>query len=175
MRHNSNIIHPNSFVIGAQNHYFEGYWRRNKDNKYAYDQLAKEEIMHKSPDLIEGWPWRRQIILSSENFFPWPIENPDPIPQLKPFIANLITLEEEIINNQTDKDRAHYIGFKGFSWCRLCNIYNNGSIEYCHIYQNGLHLNWPQGLRHYYEAHNVIPSKEFYDFVNMGRQVMACI
>jgi hypothetical protein len=48
---------------------------------------------------------------------------------------------------------------KGWSNCRLCGK-KNGSSEF--QYKN---WKWPSGLFHYVNEHNVIPSKEFIDFV----------
>ncbi len=45
--------------------------------------------------------------------------------------------------------------FKGFSRCRCCGI-SNGSTEY--EYKG---WRWPQGLKHYVDGHNIVPSKEF--------------
>ena len=49
----------------------------------------------------------------------------------------------------------------GYSWCRLClDKKRNGSREY-----KLDKISWPQGYLHYILEHNVIPSKEFYDFI----------
>lgn len=49
--------------------------------------------------------------------------------------------------------------FLGSSKCRLCDK-NNGSKEFTLKYE-GIDFIFPEGLRHYYEDHNVHPSKEF--------------
>jgi hypothetical protein len=51
----------------------------------------------------------------------------------------------------------------GFSGCRLCHKANGGT-EYS-VTNNGQTFTFPSGLIHYYEEHNVQPSKEFYDFI----------
>lgn len=49
--------------------------------------------------------------------------------------------------------------YRGLSRCRLCQK-PNGSITYSH---KG--WEWPQGLMHYVETHNVEPSDDFVKFI----------
>lgn len=53
--------------------------------------------------------------------------------------------------------------YMGYSKCRLCGI-NNGSEEYETKYKNIIYK-FPGGIKHYYEKHNVHPSKEFMEFI----------
>ena len=53
--------------------------------------------------------------------------------------------------------------FNGWSDCRLCDQ-PNGCAEYS-VTKNGITFRYPEGLIHYYEAHNVTPSSEFMSFV----------
>ena len=54
---------------------------------------------------------------------------------------------------------ASVLQAKGFSLCRVCRCIN-GSEEY-----HRDDWEWPSGLRHYVEEHNVKPSEEFIAWV----------
>lgn len=70
---------------------------------------------------------------------------------------------------KVNEHRYNYHVYGAASFCRLCHN-QNGDSEYQIKYQDsdkGLILvRWPEGFRHYVETHNVIPSQQFYDFVN---------
>lgn len=57
------------------------------------------------------------------------------------------------------EDAATVVSYRGWSNCRVC-CRENGSREFC----TGRAV-WPSGFRHYVEAHNVRPSKEFQDYI----------
>eukprot|EP01113_Clastostelium_recurvatum_P030493 TRINITY_DN3709_c1_g1_i2.p1 TRINITY_DN3709_c1_g1~~TRINITY_DN3709_c1_g1_i2.p1 ORF type:complete len:316 (+),score=60.10 TRINITY_DN3709_c1_g1_i2:106-1053(+) len=66
------------------------------------------------------------------------------------------------------------IQYRGFSWCRFvhdgCSCKKNGSREFQDKtgFNNkvpGWTVVWPEGFRHYIEAHNLRPTQEFIDYV----------
>lgn len=68
----------------------------------------------------------------------------------------------DLLESLEDKARGRYgtiTRYRGWSTCRLCGAHN-GSVEF-RIWE----WEWPEGLRHYIEAHNVRPSVEFQEFV----------
>ncbi len=130
--------HPDTF-IKTQSHCYEGYWR----------DCSKSDIK-RDPDE-----------------YPFPIPNKVTPKQLPKFIKKLQYVEENytllggIIKN-----------YDGYSGCRLCAYTENGSYEYSIPYNNDKiclddpsYITWPEGLLHYFIEHNVIPSREFYDFI----------
>lgn len=52
----------------------------------------------------------------------------------------------------------------GVSLCRICNC-TNGCGETTLVNKHGVTFLYTHGLIHYYEQHNVHPSKEFYKFI----------
>ena len=85
---------------------------------------------------------------------------PKPVPNLKPwkgqkkFLAALDKAES----------KARESRFKGSSKCRICGC-TNGSADYKLDFWQ-----WPDGLRHYIEKHNVRPSLAFQEFI-LGREI----
>jgi hypothetical protein len=53
--------------------------------------------------------------------------------------------------------------YMGYSYCRICNM-KNGSGEY-NVDYKGCKVYYTEGLLHYYQEHNVLPSEEFYRIV----------
>lgn len=94
----------------------------------------------------EGY-WRSE--LASDGALPFPESEGWDQPAADAFVALMTTLEAEL------ERRRMVMGFMGFSRCRLCGC-TNGSTEY--FFQG---WKWPAGLRHYVEAHRVVPSSEF--------------
>jgi len=85
------------------------------------------------------------------------IEYPHPLPSnsnVCPIFLNKLKLVSH--NSQ----ELHY---NGYSFCRLCGC-KNGTIEFS-LSSQGVTFRYPIGLFHYYEEHNVQPSKEFNDFI----------
>lgn len=70
------------------------------------------------------------------------------------------------VETQLKKSKSTYIGYFGFSYCRLAKFDNceqgdfNGSWEYVTDTWT-----WPQGYKHYVEVHNVKPSDKFYKYI----------
>lgn len=58
------------------------------------------------------------------------------------------------------------MGFMGYSHCRLCDKWCNGSHTYLIVYKH-IECAFPQGLLHYYRDHNVQPDPWFVNFINM--------
>lgn len=79
-----------------------------------------------------------------------PKQRPKPMPALQKFLDALIGVEVGL---------AREVASKGSSECRVCGIKNGSST----FYYNG--WSWPSGYRHYLEAHNVHPSREFKRFI----------
>lgn len=67
----------------------------------------------------------------------------------KRFLASLAAIERGAKSHR----------YRGWSGCRLCECHN-GSVTYEH---NG--WQWPQGLLHYVQEHNVRPSLAFQEMV----------
>lgn len=60
--------------------------------------------------------------------------------------------------------KCHITMYMGYSHCRLCGFDRNGDSD-CGIRGDGKVFFFPNGIIHYYEAHNVLPSEDFYNFV----------
>ena len=102
---------------------------------------------------IEGY-WfnlKHQRYRSPDELYPYPRPGPTPVDP-----AFLIRLREMTAT-------ADVVNCFGWSDCRLCNQ-PNGCAEYT-VTKNGITFRYPEGLIHYYEAHNVAPSTEFASFV----------
>lgn len=80
-------------------------------------------------------------------------------------LATETKVDEVFLNRlkELTANEAKCINCWGCSVCRLCQQ-SNGSAEYTLI-NGGVSFRYPEGLIHYYEHHNVQPSKEFYDCV----------
>lgn len=61
------------------------------------------------------------------------------------------------------------VHYRGFSSCRLCDKQDNGTYEHTLAEWTDSEkrptIAWPEGYEHYIEAHNVVPSREFYELV----------
>lgn len=70
------------------------------------------------------------------------------------------------VETHLKKSKSSYIGYFGFSYCRLAEFDNcqkgdhNGNQEYITDTWT-----WPQGYKHYIEVHNVKPSDKFYKYI----------
>lgn len=85
---------------------------------------------------------------SDENL-PWPVHSDKPFDNKDVFLQKLSEIEE----------LTHKIYYRGMSLCRCCRNVNG---SFTHEYQGWA---WPQGYIHYIKVHNVVPPKDFYDFV----------
>lgn len=77
------------------------------------------------------------------------------------FIEKLKKLMTNIENKNIN---GEHIGYRGYSYCRLCPNEHNGTTEYI-FYVNDIKYRFPEGLLHYYVDHNVQPSAEFYKVI----------
>lgn len=96
--------------------------------------------------LYEGH-WRAAFDEPSD--LPWPV----PDPSWRDRTAFL----EELAKAEST---AYHIEYRGLSYCRLCGQVNG---------RDGLRKDrweWPEGLRHYIEAHDIRPTDEFVDFIS---------
>lgn len=118
----------------------------NYDNFYP---LTK----NKNGTFIEGY-WYSDG-LYEEQLHSYPFPKATNLPVDKNFIEKLKRLTIGCL------DCTHYFGC---SHCRICGK-SNGSSEFKLINKENIIFNYPEGLMHYYEEHNVQPSKEFYDFI----------
>lgn len=53
----------------------------------------------------------------------------------------------------------------GITTCILCGETIGCGDTQCVVRGGGSTFNFPDGVAHYYEAHNVLPSEEFYTFI----------
>ena len=80
-----------------------------------------------------------------------------------PIISNK-KINNEFLNklkNYVDGINGTY--YLGYSKCRICGK-NVGNLEYI-IGNDDMKIYFPEGIIHYYETHNVEPSKEFYEMI----------
>jgi hypothetical protein len=114
-------------------------------------------------EYIEGY-WNNNTLKGIK--LPYPIETNEEVP--KNFLKKLEKLEDVIMDNNDNNilkeyRKIEFLQTKGYSRCRICNE-RNGSCEYVFTYRNKKYR-FPEGLRHYYENHNVQPTNEFYNTV----------
>jgi hypothetical protein len=88
---------------------------------------------------------------SSEPDLPQPVARDVSWTGRRRFIRALTRIQE------SDLCRAEH--FRGWSTCRICQCHN-GSVT---LHYGKWH--WPSGLLHYVQDHNVMPDKEFINFV----------
>lgn len=80
-------------------------------------------------------------------------------------IKTNIPIDEIFLNKLCLMSNKHAmkLHYNGYSKCRICGC-NNGNVEFV-LEKDGIKFRYPEGLMHYYEIHNVQPSKEFFDFI----------
>jgi hypothetical protein len=109
-------------------------------------------LTYESDNLYHEGYWFGSI--RSNNKYPIPIETETK--NSDEFINNL-----KLYMSSTDPIKSYF----GSSNCRLCDKHN-GSTEYeIRNFNSEKIIVFPEGLLHYYEDHNVIPSTEFYDII----------
>lgn len=106
-------------------------------------------------EFIEGYWWSKEY-----PNYPKPVSTKLPVDTL--FLSKLKDITVKIESNMLQG--GSYQHYRGFSICRVCNFNCNGAKEYKFII-NDVTYRYPEGLLHYYEKHNVQPSKEFYDVI----------
>ncbi len=92
------------------------------------------------------WKWEL------EPHLPMPVASPVPFMGQAAFLSCLARVEAGV----------RPVAYKGVSQCRLCGCMN-GNEEY-----QTKNATWPEGLRHYIEAHNVMPSQEFIAYITQA-------
>lgn len=123
--------------------YVEGYW---------------ESMPEIDPDGVEYEEYFERVKenFTKKNFkqtYPYPFPTTKKVN--KEFIEKLKTLEKSIQNNKLGKIKNQ----KGSSYCRICGVTNNSKESSFEYKENK--YKFPGGIFHYYEDHNVQPSKEF--------------
>jgi len=88
--------------------------------------------------------------------YPWPSPCPD-------FHDKEIILRK--LNDLEKRIESDAVNYRGYSECRLCDLRRNGSREFV-LKTEGGEVHWPEGLRHYIEAHNVRPSPHFIELLH---------
>ena len=95
------------------------------------------------PDYEPPYP-----LMKRDSWLPWPVPAMD-WQERDRFLERLKTIES----------RAHEILYRGLSMCRICGM-KNGFKGLCVG-----EWEWPEGFRHYIEAHGVRPTKDFEEFI----------
>jgi hypothetical protein len=104
-------------------------------------------------NFIEGY-WFSDDLYSDNINYPFPISEKNKNVS-EDFLTKLHYLCNTLGNIKKD--------YQGGSQCRLCNEHCGGS-EY-KIKKNDITFTFPNGIFHYYECHNVMPSNEFLQFI----------
>jgi hypothetical protein len=135
----------------------------------AHDIGNRQTLTERSPDLVEGY-WAD----STHTDLPSPNSHSTVWDGKVAWLQKLVIVEFKIFPNGQHNPKKNtsadgvseycYFTYGDYSRCRICNQ-QNGNSEY-QIKIGGAWYRWPDGLRHYFEAHNVIPSKQFYDLIN---------
>lgn len=92
----------------------------------------------------EGFWWSK-----FEPRLPMPAAQPRAWKGKKSFLRSLGRVEMTV----------EYSQYRGSSKCRICDMLNGSKTFHTDEWE------WPSGLRHYIEAHNVEPTPEFRDFI----------
>lgn len=129
----------------TESHFIEGYW---EESQPQWPPPCAAML----PPFLPRVTWPDYPELEPFRGFPHPVPQSSGVGAA--FLDKLATVELY----------AYRVGYLGYSECRLCDNRENGSGEYS-IKSRDLTFTFPQGLRHYYEVHNVHPSPEFRDFV----------
>jgi hypothetical protein len=121
--------------------------------------LESMESAANGKEKYEGF-WRSaQVPKDKYDREPWPISHDQPWEGKEEFLKKLRAKQKTCSTNAYD----------GWSTCRLlgqdgCKKGENGSNDY--VAKSGtVEITWPEGYEHYIQVHNVIPSKEFYNFI----------
>lgn len=133
----------------------------DKRIKTSPDRIREMFFRHEN-SRIEGY-WR--IAGYSEgDHLPEPQANAAPWHGKSDFLVALAVVERAAIGSKWGTGLGK-MGYMGFSNCRICGC-RNGATEFYDPRPNGAHgWRWPEGFRHYVEAHNVEPSTAFLNYV----------
>jgi hypothetical protein len=122
---------------------------RNKIPKESDDEYAHEGY----------WKHNKE----DEAFYPFPIIHKHPFPTQEAFLKRLERIEQMAEENQSNPNfRIQIVGYRGFSSNRI-----DGSFAGSREYQDKkAKIVWTEGFRQgYVQKYNVVPSKQFYDYV----------
>lgn len=80
----------------------------------------------------------------------WPVARPLPLDSdTELFLERLAVVES----------KAERVGYRGYSWCRVCKKHNCSREFYFGDYC------WPEGYSHYIKEHNVAVEPDFFHFI----------
>lgn len=117
--------------------------------------LPKPSLIRRAADgtlaIVEGY-WRDEK--HKDTGLPWPRQNL----LLWPFFIRFQFKLKKV------ESVASITNYKGSSHCRICKCPNE-THEYSLTHQDGTHLRWPGGLRHYYLLHFTVPSRPFHEHI----------
>lgn len=140
---------------------------------HPHDVGNQQSETYKVHDLVEGY-WAD----AHHSILPSPKKHSKDWDGKILWIAKLIIVEAKIYphgqhnphrNNSVDRVAEYrFFTYGDYSKCRICNQ-QNGMSEY-QIKIGGAWYRWPDGLRHYFDAHNVIPSKQFYELIKYSQR-----
>ena len=102
--------------------------------------------------------------------YPWPVASS--FTEKDAFLAKLTEVEQHLQKLEKSKkrdDEDFVIHYRGLSKCRICKIHN-GAKEYVLKFSKFAKVNWPEGFRHYVEAHEIKPSERFVEII-MAAQI----
>jgi hypothetical protein len=158
--------------------FIEGYWRHTKKRPEPKPKKISPPKDKTNPDYDSDMDSGTDYS-SDEESYPFPISSGTDvdinfIEKLDKIISmgnNCETKPGHLVrvyeSKKIDKIRDIIIEpryYKGYSVCRLCEKKNNGSSEYT-ITRDDVKYIFPRGILHYYESHQVQPSKEFYELI----------
>ena len=119
------------------------------DEDNVTDDEEEEDDVH-----YEGY-WRERRKPNDVDMLPYPTPLTNDAKVSRKLIRRLKEIEET--------DNVYPEHAKGWSTCRLCKR-KNGTITYT-AELDSVEYNWPSGLLHYMEDHNVDPSPKFKKFI----------
>ncbi len=95
--------------------------------------------------------------------YSWP--KASSFPEKEIFLKKLIIIEEHLLKLEKNTKNEDYVqSYRGLSHCRICDK-RNGYKEYVLTISETQKVNWPEGFRHYVEAHDIRPSDKFFEYI----------
>eukprot|EP00759_Apiculatamorpha_spiralis_P034078 PhF_6_TR35157/c0_g1_i1/m.51225 len=96
--------------------------------------------------------------------YPWPAPSPQDIPQKEEILSKLDAVQKACRSSSGAEKMCLWAN--GESPCRLCPPGTLvGEKEYRCKLPSGDTLVWPEGLEHYINVHNVVPTAMFHAFL----------
>ena len=141
-----NLLHAKRYIAKNEGRDFAFAVVDKGDCRLFYVPVERDKEGFEAPDVrYEGF-WRRSE--QEESVLPWP----EPTTEWNRRPSFLLSLDQA-------ESIAERVAYRGYSYCRLCGR-GNGFETLC---LNG--WEWPSGLRHYIDMHNVRPSTRFEAFI----------